>query len=201
MPIDSMTETSAAASRPVSLDDVLLRGELARRPNRAPNLQDENAAYIALARQLACGPDAVLQSLVDAALSLCDAGTAGVSLLETGSDGVELFRWTVLAGQLAAAVNGTTPRDFSPCGVCLDKNAPILLAHPERYFTYFQSAGVPFCEGLVIPFTVNGAAGGTIWIITHDDSRRFDMEDVRIMTRLATFTGLAYSALSRQAPA
>ncbi len=103
----------------------------------------------------------------------------------------------MLSGQLAAHVNGTTPRDFSPCGVCLDCNTPIHLVHPERYFTYFQSAGVPFCEALVLPFRVNGTPGGTIWIITHDDSRRFDMEDVRIMTRLATFTGTAYSAISR----
>ncbi|HEY4215801.1 MAG TPA: GAF domain-containing protein [Gemmatimonadaceae bacterium] len=198
MTSDLMTATPAASVPFVSLDDVILHDELARRPGRAPNLQDENAAYIALSRQLESGPTAVLQSLIDAAVSLCDAGTAGVSLLETGSDGVPLFRWTALSGRLAAAVNGTTPRDFSPCGVCLDRRAPIHLVHPERYFTYFQSAGVPFCEALVIPFYVNGAPGGTIWIITHDNTRRFDMEDVRIMTRLATFTGLAYSAISRQ---
>jgi hypothetical protein len=195
-----MTSAATSSTRPITLDDVLFHDELARRPGRAPNLQDENAAYIALSQQLESGPTAVLQSLIDAAVSLCDAGTAGVSLLETGADGVTLFRWTVLSGRLAAAVGGSTPRDFSPCGVCLDRGAPIHLAHPERYFTYFQSAGVPFCEGLVLPFHVNGTPGGTIWIITHDDSRRFDMEDVRIMTRLATFTGAAYGALSRRTP-
>lgn len=195
-----MTLAAAPSTHATTLDDVLLRDELSRRPGRAPNLQDENAAYIALSRQLDAGPTAMLQSLIDAAVSLCDAGTAGVSLLESGEDGAAQFRWTALSGRLASAVGGTTPRDFSPCGVCLDRGMPIHLAHPERYFTYFQSAGVPFCEALVLPFHVDGAPAGTIWIITHDDSRRFDMEDVRIMTRLATFTGAAYSAIGHRSP-
>ena len=79
--------------------------------------------------------------------------------------------------------------------VALSQGKPVHFAHPERRFTYFKAAGVPFVEGLVLPFHVDRSPAGTIWILTHDRSRRFDMEDVRIMTRLATFTGAAYGML------
>jgi len=92
-------------------------------------------------------------------------------------------------------VNGTTPRDFSPCGVCLDQNAPVLFSFPERRFTYFQSAGVPFVEGLVIPFAVAGRPIGTVWILTHTTEHAFDREDVRVMTELGRFAGMAYGAM------
>jgi hypothetical protein len=182
------------------LDAVLLRGELSRRPVRSPNVHDENAAFLALSQGLDGSPHAFLQILMDTTLELCDAGTAGISLLEPTDDGVEQFRWTALAGRLAPAVNGTTPRNFSPCGVCLDHDGPVHFSFPERRFTYFFETGVPFVEGLVLPFYVDGLAAGTIWIVTHDASRRFDLEDVRIMTRLATFAGAAYGLLRRQTP-
>jgi hypothetical protein len=181
----------------VPLDAVLLRDAIARRPLRSPNIQAENAAYISIARQLATSPLELLQTLMDTAVALCDAGTAGISLLEDTDEGT-IFRWTVLAGRLASHINGQTPRNFSPCGICLDRGAPVHFSHPERRYTYFQAAGVPFVEALVLPFDVQGTPGGTIWILTHDHSRRFDMEDVRIMTRLATFTGAAYSLLKAQ---
>jgi PAS domain S-box-containing protein len=47
-------------------------------------------------------------------------------------------------------------------------------------------------EGLLIPFYVNCEAIGTIWVIAHDGSRRFDREDLRLMTSLGAFTGAAY---------
>jgi len=192
------TARRAAAAHVLPLDSVLLRDALARRPVRAPNIHAENAAYLALAHQLAVGPGGFLQTLMDVTVSLCDAGTAGISLLETRADGEEQFRWTVLAGRMASHVNGTTPREFSPCGTCLDHGGPVLFAYPERRFTYFAAAGVPFVEGLVLPFHVGGVTAGTIWIVSHDTSRRFDLEDVRIMTRLARFAGDAYAMLSRQ---
>ncbi|PIG93858.1 ATP-binding protein [Gloeocapsopsis sp. IPPAS B-1203] len=174
----------------VTLDDVLITEELSRRSPRPPNWQAENQAMHTLARQLVNQPETMLQSLVDMALDLCTAETAGVSLLETTADGKE-FRWTVLAGTLAQYVGGTSSRNFSPCGVCLDRGTPVLFAHPERYFTYFQAANTPIVEGLVLPLIADNHALGTIWIMSHDQARHFDSEDVRVMTSLADFTAAA----------
>lgn len=174
----------------LTLDDILLTEELSRRSPSPPNWQAEVRAMQTLAAQMARNSETLLQSLVDVALELCQAGTAGVSLLETPPEGEEVFCWNVLAGQLAEFVGGTVPRNFSPCGVCLDRGAPQLYSHPERYFTYLQ-AKTPIVEGLVLPLIAENEALGTIWIVSHDEGRHFNPEDVRVMAGLADFTAIA----------
>jgi PAS domain S-box-containing protein len=48
---------------------------------------------------------------------------------------------------------------------------------------------------LLIPFYIKGAAVGTIWVVAHDTSRRFDAEDLRVMTSLGTFAAAAHQTL------
>ncbi|MUL35172.1 GAF domain-containing protein [Gloeocapsopsis dulcis] len=182
----------------VTLNDVLITEELFKRSPRPPNLQAENQALRSLAQQMARDSQSLMQTLLDTALELCQAGTAGVSLLETTPDGEETFRWTVLAGTLAHYVGGSAPRNFSPCGVCLDQGTPVLFSHPERYFTYFQAANTPVVEGLVLPLVADHHVLGMIWIMSHDEQRQFDSEDVRIMTSLADFTATALHLNQRQ---
>jgi PAS domain S-box-containing protein len=170
------------------LNDVLITEELYRRVPRQLNLHAENQAMRSLARQLAQDPERMLQHLVDLAVELCAVGTAGVSLVETQPDGETVFRWVAMAGLLASHVGGCTPRNFSPCGVCLEQGAAVLFAYPERYFTYLQTVNTPLVEGLVLPLIADGQALGAIWIVTHDQQRQFDGEDVRLMTGLADFT-------------
>ena len=45
------------------------------------------------------------------------------------------------------------------------------------------------------PFYINGSAVGTVWIIAHDQDRRFETEDLRLMTDLGTFAASAYQAV------
>uniref|UniRef100_B8HKS2 histidine kinase n=1 Tax=Cyanothece sp. (strain PCC 7425 / ATCC 29141) TaxID=395961 RepID=B8HKS2_CYAP4 len=174
-----------------TLNEILITEELGRRSSRFPNWQAETQAMQRLARQMAEGSQSLIQTLVDTALDLCQAGTAGVSLLEKTPDGAEIFRWNALAGTLADHVGGSTPRHFSPCGVCLDQGVAVLLSHPEHYFTYFQEADTPIVEGLVLPLIANSHVFGTIWIMSHAEERQFDSEDVRVMTSLADFTATA----------
>ncbi|MEQ1472436.1 MAG: GAF domain-containing sensor histidine kinase [Candidatus Acidiferrum sp.] len=137
---------------------------------------------------MANSPDKLINALLLTALDLCCAGTAGLSMLETLPSGEQVFRWTHLAGELSNHVGGSTPRNFSPCGVTLDLNAPQLFDHPARRFEYLNNAGVEIVEGLVIPIHVGDQNPGTIWILSHDDECKFDAEDVRVMTGLAEFT-------------
>ena len=187
----------AGRTRSLRLEDVLITSELARRPARAPDLSAENDALFRIARRLAthASPDDVLQTLVETAVELCGAGTAGLSLIETPADGGEpVFRWTHMAGELAGAVGACTPRDHSPCGVTLDRGAPQLFREPERYFECLASTPVPIMEGLVIPLVGSDDAApiGTIWIVSHNAAARgFDWEDARVMASLASFTSIA----------
>ncbi|WP_445636335.1 histidine kinase [Nostoc sp. DSM 114161] len=182
----------------ITIENIVITEELDRRNSRAANLLKENQALQALARQLVNQPQTMLQSLVDIALELCSAGTAGVSLLEVTANGEEIFRWNVLAGALAKYVGGTTPRDFSPCGVCLERGTPQLYSYPERYFTYLQAANTPIVEGLVLPLIADNHALGTIWIMSHCEQRHFDSEDVRVMTSLADLAAAALLLNQRQ---
>jgi signal transduction histidine kinase len=182
----------------VTLNDILITEELSRRAPRSPNLQAENQAMRMLIHQMTHDTESLIQTLVDTALELCQAGTTGLSLLETAADGEEIFRWKALAGTLAHYVGGSTPRNFSPCGVCLDQGIPVLFSHPEHYFTYFQKVNTPIVEGFVLPLVADSHVFGTIWIMSHNEQRQFDAEDVRIMTSLADFTATALLLQQRQ---
>ncbi|BCL36350.1 ATP-binding protein [Nostoc sp. MS1] len=182
-------------AQPVSLDDILITASLAERSPRVANLQAEIRSLHSLARQLAQQPQTMLQALVATAVELCLAGSAGVSLLDVTPDGEEIFRWSAISGSLKEYEQRTTPRNYSPCGICLDRQAPILYSYPERYFTYLQTAKLSIVEGLVIPLMNGDQPLGTIWIVSHDPARQFDAEDLRIMTSLADFTSAALDSI------
>jgi light-regulated signal transduction histidine kinase (bacteriophytochrome) len=63
---------------------------------------------------------------------------------------------------------------------------------PGRYYPYLNEAQPPIVEVLLLPFFVAGEAKGTLWLMAHDDQRKFDSEDVRILSSLAQFTAAAY---------
>jgi PAS domain S-box-containing protein len=165
--------------------------ELNRRPTRDPDYQAESRALVALANEMAISPDRILHKLAETALELCGAHSAGLSLLEE-TDQKRRFHWRVIVGAWEHNLNGGTPRDFGPCGTVLDQNVALICRRPEQDFPYWNEVQPALDEGLLIPFYVNGEAIGTIWVIAHDESRRFDREDLRLMTSLGAFTGAAY---------
>jgi len=54
----------------------------------------------------------------------------------------------------------------------------------------------PVEEVLLVPFYVEGRAVGTIWAVAHDDRRKFDTEDERVMHSLGDFASSAYQILA-----
>jgi signal transduction histidine kinase len=172
--------------------------ELSRRPARPPDYAAENRALVALVEAMTAAPDDILQYLAETALDLCRADSAGLSLLDTER---RRFRWAAVAGRWANHLGGGTPRDFGPCGTVLDRDAALLFSRPERHYHYLDFAKPYMEEGLLIPFYVGGQAVGTIWILAHEPSRKYDSEDLRVMTNLAHFAAAAYAARTRQVAA
>ncbi|MFN7140980.1 MAG: GAF domain-containing protein [Limisphaerales bacterium] len=170
------------------LKDVLITDQLERRCFRAPNLTAENQAMHDLAQHLSDPAPKSLKRLLQTGMQLCEAGTAGISLLETNPEQGQIFRWIALAGKLEMHVGGWTPRDHSPCGVTLDQCEPQLFSWPERYFEYFAGVQPPIVEGLVVPFFDGEVPWGTIWIVSHNEKTSFDIEDVRLLRSLSGFT-------------
>ncbi|MGF1939579.1 MAG: PAS domain-containing protein [Nostoc sp. ChiQUE02] len=193
-----MSENTSVGS--LSESGVLITDELYQRPCRPLNLEAEVQIFRALAQQLTRPPQAILKYLVSAAVDLCQASSAGVSLIEILPNGEEVFRWVALAGVYEPYEGGITDREHSPCGVCLSRGCPQLYHHPERYFPRLQQADPPIVEELVVPLLLEGQALGTIWIASHSGQRQFDGEDMRILTSLADFTAAAiHSSRLRQA--
>src|SRR5262245_31589433 len=189
------TEDQAPTALPddglVPLAAILCTEELNGRPTRPRDYETENRALASLAQALAESPRAILQTLADTILEVFQAGSAGLSLL-TKEDGGKRFYWPAIAGQWKPHVGGGTPRGFGPCGDVLDRNVPLLFRHFERRYPYLLPVTPPAVECLLVPFYVEGKAVGTIWAITHDDRRTFDLEDLRQLVSLATFASSAY---------
>lgn len=182
-----------------SLDEVIITADLARRQTRPPDYEGENRALLGLMDCMAgrLTADEVLQKLVEVAMALCKAQSAGISLLERDQNGREIFRWRAAAGQWAVYRGDWMPR-VSPCGTVIDRDAVMLMAYPERHYAYNQDVALPIAEALLIPFHFQGKPIGTVWVLTHDGQRRFDNEDRRLLSSLARVTAGAYQLLLQE---
>jgi PAS domain S-box-containing protein len=172
-----------------SLKSILCTEELLNRASRPPDYKAENSALVALASALGDSPRAILQKLAEKVLEVLHAGSAGLSLLTKDE---KRFYWAAIAGAWQPHIGGGTPRNFGPCGDVLDHNIPMLFTHWERRYPYLNTA-IPLAEeGLLVPFYVSGKAVGTIWAIAHDDLRKFDGEDLRLLKSIGRFASVAY---------
>jgi signal transduction histidine kinase len=186
----AMSDTPAQAPQrePVKLEDVLITSQLYLRPQKPRDPREAAESIQRLARVMARKPHKLVATLLEMALRLCGAGTAGISLLEERPDAEPVFRWTHLAGVLEGYVGKVKPKDLSPSSVCLDLGSPQLFSHPARYFEYFRDLNPPIVETLIFPLPIGDDIQGTLWIVSHDENVKFDSEDVRLMTALSEFT-------------
>jgi GAF domain-containing protein len=189
-----LATTAMSSDGIVPLDAVLRTEELQRRLSRPIDYEKENRALAALMHALSDSPRTILQTLSDLILELFDAGSAGVSLLTT-EDGGKRFYWPAIAGVWKPHIGGGTPRTFGPCGDVLDQDRPLLFTHFERRYPYLAGVMPQVEECLLVPFYLHGKAVGTIWAMAHDDRRRFDGEDLRLLQSLSRFASAAYQAL------
>jgi signal transduction histidine kinase len=179
--------SSDSSEAPTSnFEDIDILYEFGRRSQRLPEYRAEHEAMAVLVAEMAENPRNMLQQLVETAQRLCNADSAGISLLEG-----ERFRWAALSGQLAIFPSATMPRDASPCGICINQNAPQLMRLPIRYFPSIPKEPATV-ELLLIPFHDHGKPIGTVWIVAHSDNRKFDREDERIVLFLAQFASAGW---------
>jgi len=175
-----------------SLESILRTQELRNRPSRPPDHEKENLVLVSLANALADSPGSILQTLVDKVFELLRADSAGLSLLTKDE---KRFYWAAIAGAWRPHAGADVPRNSCPCGDVLDHNIPMLFTHWERRYENF-SRTVPIVEeGLFVPFYVNGKAVGTIWAFAHDNRRKFDAEDLRLLERTSRFASAAYQVV------
>ena len=166
-----------------SLDDIIVApaddGPGAQRPV-------ETEAFLSLTRRLAKEPARTPQRLVELAMALTGAGSAGLSVEEEDAQG-KLLRWVATTGELTRYVNGTMPRDFSPCGTAMDQRRPLIMREPVRYYAYISQLHLPVSSVILVPFTHRDHVVGTLWVVSHTPGHRFTSRDLRVVQDLATF--------------
>jgi two-component sensor histidine kinase len=179
------------SARPDDIASVIVTEQLAQRSPLPPDYLREKLALQDLANQMADHPSEVLPRLVNLAMDMCDADSAGISVLEP--EGKE-FRWFALHGSLSVFEGARTPRNFSPCGVTLNQNAPVLMKNPERVYDWIRDAKIVVPEVLLVPLYVRHADAvtplGTLWVVARDGGQ-FDSGHARELTELASFAGVA----------
>lgn len=180
-----------------AIAEVFITDELARRAAGKVDYFQEKLALQDLAARMADRPDEVLPRFVDLAMEMTGGVSAGLSLYEEDpAPGV--FRWQYLRGLLAPFNGATTPRNFSPCGITLDRNGPVLSSHPERVYNWISEANIVVPEVLLVPLYLGGKAPlGTLWIVS-DKEGHFDSGHARVMTELASFVGIALRMLQSE---
>jgi GAF domain-containing protein len=169
--------------------------ELRRRPTRAPEYERESRALLRLARAQTGPRDVLLQTIVDAALELCCAASAGISLVEE-LDGNRYFRWLAVAGEVAALRGHITAWKDCPCGVALELRESLLFVDPLKTFEALRGGPAHIPEGLVVPIETDAAQLGAIWVMSHSDDCRFQSEDVRLLSSLSAVAGSALMVMN-----
>lgn len=162
---------------------------LARVPKHTDYLQ-EKLALQDMARQMASDPDGVLGLLVEQAMEITGANSAGLSLYEP-DPAPGIFRWHHLKGELACFNGATTPRNYSPCGVTLDRSTVTLIRNPELAYTWISDAGIALEEVLLVPLHIGADTPvGTLWV-TAQQAEYFDSGHARVLGELAGFAAIA----------
>ena len=168
---------------------------LSRRPSRPPDYHAESRAIATVLHEMANYPERLLQKLVETALDLCRAHSAGISLVEEDHER-KVFRWHAVAGRWSGLLGSTMPWECSPSGTVIDQNRTMLLSRSGRQFSFPSHVAPGIVEMLLLPLGVAQKPVGTMWVVAHDASRQFDGEDERLLRRLCDFASSAYHRLS-----
>jgi hypothetical protein len=142
-----------------------------------------------LARAFVDDPATILQELVNAAVDLCGADSAGISLEQGEGSDEHFYRWVATAGQYAGFLDAVLPRSPSACGVCLERGRPQIFRVTKRFFDLMGIEAPTVTDGMLLPWQV-GETRGTIWIMAHGRSEAFDGDDCRMMQLLADFSAM-----------
>ena len=173
--------------------DLFITEALDSRPIGAPDYKRDARAIQALAVRMADDPAGVLPQFVELAMQITGAVSAGLSLWEP-EPAPGVFRWRHLHGTLSRFEGATTPRNFSPCGVTLDRDCPVLTLHPERTYTWISDAGVAAPEVLLVPLHDGGGAPfGTLWVVGKTEGM-FTRDHARVLAELAECVAAALGA-------
>ena len=164
--------------------------EVAGRASAPKPLAQQMQALQRLTRAFVDSPDTILQELVNAAIELCGADSAGISLEREDRTDEQFYHWAATAGDYSGFMDAMLPRYPSACGICLERGEPQRFRVTKTFFDILGVEAPLVTDGLLLPWQV-GSTRGTIFVMAHTRRNAFDMEDCRTMTMLSDFAAMA----------
>jgi hypothetical protein len=190
MKTDEPPQMSEAVSRlantGLEVIDIECESSFARRQLHARDVVSHIDGMNRLAHAFAESPTNILQELVTAAVDLCGADSAGISIEQKDGPDDNFYHWVATAGQYSGFVNAKLPRYPSACGVTLERGRPQVFRVAQRFFDLMGVQAPTVTDGLLLPWQAEETRG-TIWIMAHGREEAFDGEDCRMMQALASF--------------
>jgi two-component sensor histidine kinase len=187
IPVDSGLEVQNVA------EDIAFA---ARRPHiHVAAAQTEG--MLRIARAFVERPDTVLQELVNAAVDLCGADSAGVSIEQEVRTDANYYKWVATAGEYKGFLNAVLPRQPSACSLCLERGQPQIFRVGQPFFDMMGVDAPLVTDGILLPWVTAGSRG-TIWIMAHGRTEAFDAIDLKTMQLLADFAATAVLQLQQQ---
>jgi PAS domain S-box-containing protein len=178
----------------MDLHDLLSDDAFKVRPKQRRDPARSASAFRQLSQLLAKDETSVLHELVTAAVEFCGADSAGISLEEPENG---TFRWVAIAGSFERYLDGTTPRNYSPCGTCLDSGRPQLYSVTRPYYDFLGVTAKPITDGILIPWS-NDSLKGTVWAVSHSSTEAFDFDDYEFLKSVADFSSVILRHQARQ---
>jgi len=177
--------------------DLRTDADFAERQLHVRNVGTQMAGLRQLTRAFVENPDIILQELVDLAVDLCGADSAGISLETEEKTDSNFYHWVATAGQYSGFLNAILPKYPSACGVCLSRNHPQHFRVTERFFEILGVEAPNVTDGILLPWQTEETKG-TIFVMAHGRTAAFDSEDAAIMQVLADFAAMAVRHQAQQ---
>jgi hypothetical protein len=182
----------------ILVEDLLLAEEFTCRPVRDRSRDEQLKAMQRLTDVLVDDPKRLLQEVVKAAREVCHADSAGISMEAINLGGTPVFQWVALAGAYESFQGAIVPRDFLPCVLCQRSQRPQRVQVPSEHIREVMKIdAAPVTDGMVIPWNAEGH-GATLWVVAHERTAAFDMDDYRILQVFANFAAMSYRSIQRQ---
>ena len=179
-------EASQLANTGLEVVDLLSDPAFARRQLHLRDVAAHVEGMNRLARAFAETPATLLQELATAAVELCGADSAGISLEQKESTDGNFWHWVATAGQYSGFKDAKLPRHPSACGLTLERGRPQIFRVTQQFFDRMGVQAPVVTDGILLPWQVEETRG-TIWIMAHGRTEAFDRADCKMMQVLANF--------------
>jgi K+-sensing histidine kinase KdpD len=171
--------------------------EFAARRLHRHDITVQMAGLKSLTKAFVENPETILQELVNAAVELCGADSAVISIEKQEKTEEAYYHWIATAGRYSGFLDAVLPQHPSACGVCLAENQPQHFRVTKRFFEILSVEAPIVTDGILLPWETD-TVRGTIFVMAHGRTEAFDNDDVALMRILADFAAMAVRHQTQQ---